>query len=149
MNAWRRRFGFCTALLVLAGCAAGPHFEKPTLAVRGIDVESASFAEQRLRVRVVAHNPNGIDLPVRSIDYTVMVGAEALGQGKTDAAFVVPARGDAEFSMTVTTHLGAVLVRLLPKLKDGGRGLEYRIEGTVRTGLAWFHEFPFNEHGTF
>jgi LEA14-like dessication related protein len=141
------RYGWAAALLALAGCAVSPHFEKPTLSVRGIDVESANFSEQHLRVRVLAHNPNGIALPVQSIDYSVVVADEALGHGHTDAAFVVPARGDAEFSMTVTTHLATVLVRLLPRLKEGGHGVEYRIEGLVRTGLPWFREFPFDERG--
>jgi LEA14-like dessication related protein len=118
------------------------------LTVRHIEVESANFAEQHLRVQVRAHNPNGIDLPIRSIHYDVALAGEALGRGETDSAFVVPARGDAEFSMTVTTHLATVLVKLLPKLKDGGHGLEYHIDGTVRTDLAWFREFPFDERGT-
>jgi LEA14-like dessication related protein len=141
---WLSQFAL---LLALAGCAVTPHFEKPTLAVRGVEVESATFTEQRLRVKVVAHNPNGVDLPIRSIDYDVALAGETLGRGQTDASFVVPARGDAEFSMSVTTHVATVLMKILPKLKDGGRGIDYHINGTVRTGLAWFREFPFDEHG--
>ena len=148
MTLRRATAGVClVALTALGGCALTPHFEKPTLAVRHVDVESANFTEQHLRVHVRAHNPNRIDLPIHSIRYDVALGGEPLGRGETDSAFVVPARGDADFSMTVTTHLATVLVKLLPKLKDGGHGLEYHIDGTVRTDLAWFREFPFDEHG--
>jgi LEA14-like dessication related protein len=146
----RRILGWVGAiLLVMAGCATGPHFEKPQMKVAGVEMLDGGFSEQHVRVRVRAHNPNAIDLPVRSIDYTLELGGEPLGHGQTDAPFVVPAKGDAEFSMTVTTHLGAVLLKLLPRLKEGGRGLDYRVTGKVRTRLMLFPEFDFDERGRF
>ena len=135
--------------LWLSSCAVGPHFEKPQLKVAGADLIDGNFNEQHIRVRVHAHNPNGIDLPIRSINYQLELAGEPLGQGATDAAFTVPAKGDTEFSMTVTTHLGTVLLKLLPRLKDGGRGLDYRVKGTMRTRLALFPEFAFDERGQF
>ena len=133
--------------LWIGGCTLAPHYEKPQLTVVGIDLIDASFSEQHLRVRVKAHNPNAIALPIRSIEYAVAFGGEPLGHGQTDAAFVVPAKGDADFAMTVTTHLATALVKFLPRLKDGGHGLEYRVVGKVQTGLAFFSEFPFDERG--
>ncbi len=135
--------------LLASGCAIAPHFEKPTLTVAGVDLVDGNFVEQHVRVRVRAHNPNATDLPIRSIDYDLEVGGESLGHGQTDAVFVVPGRGDADFSMTVTTHLGPIVLKLLPRLKDGGRGLEYRVTGKVQTRLAFFSEFPFDERGKF
>lgn len=137
------------SLLWLSGCAGGPHFEKPQLKVAGADLIDGNFSEQHIRVRVHAHNPNGIDLPIRAIDYQLELAGESLGRGQTDAPFVVPARGDADFTMTVTAHLGTVLLKVLPRLKDGGRGLDYRVTGTVRTRLALYPEFSFDERGQF
>ena len=51
--------------------------------------------------------------------------------------------------ISVTTHLGAVLLKLLPRLKEGGRGLDYRVTGKVRTRLMLFPEFDFDERGRF
>ncbi len=144
-----------TAILLLAvglwlsGCAVGPHFEKPQLKVSGADLIDGNFNEQHIRVKVHAHNPNGIDLPIRAINYQLELAGEPLGHGQTDAAFIVPAKGDTDFSMTVTTHLGTVFLKLMPRLKDGGRGLDYRVTGTVRTRLAFFPEFAFDERGQF
>jgi LEA14-like dessication related protein len=140
---------FAVALLAIAGCASGPHFEKPQMKVAGVEMLDGGFSEQHIRVRVKAHNPNSVELPVRSINYTLELGGEPLGQGQTDASFVVPAKGESEFSMTVTTHLGAVLLKLLPRLKDGGHGLDYRVTGKVRTRLMLFPEFDFDERGRF
>jgi LEA14-like dessication related protein len=140
---------FLAASLWLSGCAVGPHFEKPQLKVAGADLIDGNFNEQHIRVRVHAYNPNGIDLPIRAINYQLELAGEPLGHGQTDAAFVVPAKGDTEFSMTVTTHLGSVLLKLLPRLKEGGRGLDYRVTGTIRTRLAFFPEFAFDERGKF
>jgi LEA14-like dessication related protein len=135
--------------LLLGGCATGPHFEKPQLKVAGADLIDGNFNEQHVRIRVHAHNPNSLDLPIKSITYELELAGEKLGQGQTDAAFVVPARGDTDFSMTVTTHLGVVLVKLLPRLKDGGHGLEYRVNGVIKTKLPFFSEFAFDERGQF
>ena len=69
------------ALLVMTGCATGPHFEKPQMKIAGVELLDGGFSEQHLRVRVKAHNPNTVDLPIRSINYTLELGGEPLGQG--------------------------------------------------------------------
>ena len=137
------------ASLEVGGCALGPRFEKPTLAVRKVEVVEANFAEQRLRLVLIAHNPNERALPIEGIDYTVYLGGDELGRGSTERGFVVPPRGDAAFDATLTTHLSALIVKILPRLRDGGRSLEYRVVGEVRTSLPFLKRVPFDQQGHF
>lgn len=134
-------------LVVLAGCAAVPHVQAPQLSVGRVEFIDGNLREQHLRVQVHAHNPNGVDLPIRLIRYDLKLAGEPVAHGESEAPFVVPARGDGEFSMTVNAQLASAFIKLLPHLKDGGRGIDYEVDGTVLTRVLWLSEFPFHAAG--
>jgi LEA14-like dessication related protein len=145
-----RRAAALLAVALLAGCAAlAPHFEHPRLYLVGVEVRDASLGEQHFRVRMRVQNPNDRPLPVLGIDYTIRLGDEDFGTGSSASAFTVPAQGEAEFEMLMTTNLAATLWKVLPRLKDQSQTLEYRLVGKVRTGLAFLHTIPFDERGSF
>jgi LEA14-like dessication related protein len=134
----------------LGGCTAlAPHFEQPRLSLVGVEVRDASLSEQHFRVRLRVENPNDRALPVRGIDYTLKLAGEDFGSGSSASAFTVPARGEAEFEMLMTTNLAATLWKVLPRLKDGSQPLEYRLVGKVSTDLAFLRTIPFDERGSF
>ena len=142
------------ALLVLCGALGGcaslaPHFEHPRLSLVGVEVKDVSLGEQHFRIRMRVENPNDRELPVRGIDYTLKLGDEDFGSGSSVSSFTVPARGEAEFEMLMTTNLAATLWKVLPRLKDPSRPLEYRLVGKVSTDLAFLHTIPFDERGSF
>ncbi|HUO80722.1 MAG TPA: LEA type 2 family protein [Steroidobacteraceae bacterium] len=138
------------ALAALAGCAAlAPHYEHPQLSVVGVELKDASLAEQHFRVRMRVQNPNDRALPVRGIDYTLRIGGEDFGTGSSVSAFTVPARGEAEFELVMTTNLASTLWKVLPRLKDSAQPLEYQLSGKVSTDLAFLHTIPFDERGSF
>ena len=133
---------------LLGGCAAlAPHFEQPRLSLVGVEVRDASLAEQHFRVRMRVENPNDRALPVRGIDYTLKLAGEDFGSGSSVGAFTVPARGEAEFELQMTTNLAATLWKVLPRLKDSSQPLEYRLAGKVRTDLAFVPSISFDERG--
>lgn len=137
------------ALAALGGCATlAPHFEHPRLYLVGVEVKDATLSEQHLRVRMRVENPNDRPLPVRGIDYSLRIGGEDFGSGSSVSAFTVPARGEAEFDMLMTTNLAATLWKVLPRLKDSSQPLEYRLVGKVSTDLAFLHSIPFDERGS-
>ena len=136
------------ALAGLAGCAAfAPHFEHPRLFLVGVEVKDATLAEQHLRVRMRVQNPNDRALPVRGIDFTVRLGDEDFGAGTSANAFTVPARGEAEFDVLMTTSLASTLWKVLPRLRDSSQPLEYHLVGKVSTDLPFLHSIPFDERG--
>mgnify|MGYP002778633212 CR=1 FL=1 len=144
---------FVPALLVAlslgtAGCAAFvPKLETPQLSVIGVEVLDAQLLEQRFSVRMRVQNPNDRALPIRGLTYTMQLAGQDFGRGMSAKAFTVPALGEAEFDMIVTTNLAGSLLRILPQLERNPESLEYRLEGRVDTDLGLLRSIPFVEKG--
>lgn len=145
-----RRWALATlAMVLLAGCASlGTKLETPRLSLVGIQLQDASFFEQRLRVRLRVQNPNDLVLPVRGLDVQFELDGEDFAQGVSERAFDVPAFGEAEFDMLVTANAATALLRILDKDR-GGRleALDYRIRGKLSTSLGLLRSVPFDERG--
>jgi LEA14-like dessication related protein len=133
----------------LGACAAfAPRFEQPHLSVLGVEVKDASLSGQHFRVRMRVQNPNDRALPVRGISYTMQLAGEDFGEGAAANAFTVPALGEADFDILVSTNLAATLWKVLPRLKDTSQPLEYRLVGRVDTDLMFLRSIPFDERGS-
>jgi len=136
------------ALALLAACA--PHLQKPDLSVVGVQLLSSTLWEQRLKVRLHVHNPNDRVLPVRGIEYQMEVMGQQAASGQSDAAFVVPSLGDAEFDMSVTTNLAGTLLQLLSKGPNAlTEEVPYRLTGKVELSQGLMRSIPFEQRGTF
>ncbi len=135
--------------LALAGCAT-PHFETPRLTVVDVQAVSTALWEQRLKVSLRVQNPNDVALSVKGIEYTLEVAGQQVASGASDASFVVPALGEAQFDTTVTTNMAGVLLQLVGRgpntLADG---VDYRLAGKITLAAGWVRSVPFDEHGTF
>ncbi len=66
---------------------------------------------------------------MKGLSYTLDVNGEECAHGESGASFVVPARGDAEFDMSVTANAAAVLLRMLAH--GSAASVQYRIRGKV------------------
>jgi LEA14-like dessication related protein len=138
--------GACCAMFV-AGCSMLPRLEAPKLSVVGITVQSADVFSQRLQVRMRVLNPNARELPIQGISYRIEVNGAQLGTGLTNAPFLVPALGESEFDVNVTTNLAGTLARLL--LRRGSQdALDYRLAGEVALSSGFLRRIPFDERGS-
>jgi LEA14-like dessication related protein len=146
----RARLAALLVALGLAACAAlAPHYDRPQLAVVGVELESAQLLTQRFRVRIRVINPNDHPLPIQAISFTIELEGDRFGVGATAAAFTIPARGEGSFDALVTTDLATALVKVLPKLKDGAPPVAYRLAGEVTTELPFLRSIPFDQKGSF
>ena len=132
--------------MLLSGCAVLPKFETPRLSVVSIQMQSADIFAQRLQVRMRVLNPNTRELPVKGIRYRIEVNDSELGQGLTNAPFVVPALGEAEFDVQVTTNAVGLLAKLLSRRKT--ESLDYRLVGDVALSSGLLRRIPFDERGS-
>jgi LEA14-like dessication related protein len=131
-----------------AGCAALlPKLQTPHLSVIGVEVVSTTMFEQRFNVKMRVQNPNDRALPIRGLTYTMQLAGQDFGRGMTAKSFTVPALGEAEFDMIVTTNLATNLLKILPALDKNPQSLEYRLEGKVNTDLGFIRTIPFTETG--
>ena len=135
--------------LLSCGCALAPKFTTPTLSIVGVRLEGSDLLTQHFKVRVHVANPNDRTLPVKGIEYTLEVDGEPFATGDSAASFVVPALGEAEFDMNVTTNVAGTLVRLLSRGPDAAANVPYRLSGKISLSQGWLQSIPFEQHGTF
>jgi LEA14-like dessication related protein len=136
--------------LVLAACALAPKLEAPKLSIVGVQIVNADLFTQRLKVRVHVQNPNDRILPVKGLEYTIEVEGEQFASGESAASFEVPALGEAEFDMNVTTNLAGALLKVLARGPDArGQEVSYRLSGKVSLSEGLFRSIPFKQQGTF
>ena len=132
---------------LLASCASVTNLEAPKLSVVSLRMQSADIFAQRLQVRMRVMNPNDRELPIQGISYRIEVNETQLGEGETDAAFVVPAKGEAEFDMTVTTNLASSLSKFFAR-GSKPESLDYRLVGSVALSSGFLRRIPFDERGS-
>lgn len=138
-------------LLALGACAGiGPKLEPPQLALSGVELVKGDLVRQQFRVRMRVTNPNDRSIAVRSVSYTLELGGEELGRGLSGGAFDIPARGEAEFDMTVTADIAGTLLRILDRARSSGMpdALKYRLRGQVKLARGFARDIPFDETGS-
>lgn len=135
-------------VVTLSGCALFvPKFQTPQLTIVDVQVIKANFLQQQLRVRMRVQNPNDRSLPIQGLSYTVYLGGQEFATGVSDASFVVPALGNAEFNMDVTANAAGALFAVLSKPR--GQGIDYRMKGRVELSHGWLRSIPFEQSGSF
>jgi LEA14-like dessication related protein len=126
------------AIFTLSACASmAPKLETPTVELMGVQV---------LRVKV--QNPNDIEVPVESIEFTAFLMGDRFGEGASYNPFVLPAKGEAEFDMYITTNFVSGFGRLVSRM--GGHKLEnveYEITGKLHLQKGLMRTIPFNHKG--
>ena len=135
------------ALLSLAGCSLlAPHLQRPELSVIGVQLLKGDLLHQELKVRLQVHNPNDRELPIKRLSYALDIDGQQFAHGESYASFVVPARGDAEFDMSVSANLASVVLRVL---SQSGNELPYHISGNISLSSGMLRSIPFDDRGTF
>jgi LEA14-like dessication related protein len=138
------------ALLALASCASLPSdLKSPQFEVMRVEMLSSDMFAQRFKVRLHVQNPNDIELPVKSLDYKLFLMGDSFGEGVSEQPFVLPAQGEAEFDMALTTNFVSSFGRLISRLGGGKlEDIEYEIAGTVQLEKGLMRKLPFNHKGT-
>jgi LEA14-like dessication related protein len=144
------RAGALLALLVvLASCATGPKLEAPRLKVIGIEMLSTDMFAQRFKVRMLVENPNDMELQVRGLDYQIMLMGDSFADGVSNDQFLLPALGEAEFDMMVTTNFVSSFGRLISRMGGGKlENIEYEIVGKIFVDKGMVKKIPFSHRGT-
>ena len=149
----RRMLTRATALLallaVLASCATGPKLETPRLKVIGIEMMSTDMFAQRFKVRMLVQNPNDMELQVRGLDYQIILMGDSFADGVSNDQFLLPALGEAEFDMMITTNFVSRFGRLISRMGGGKlENIEYEIVGKIFVDKGMLRKIPFSHRGT-
>ena len=133
-----------------AGCSTlGDNLVAPELSLAGIQMLSTDMFAQKFKVRVLVKNPNDLEIPVRGIDYTIILMGDSFAEGVSNDQFLLPAKGEAEFDMLVTTNFVSSFGRLLSRVGGGKlQDLHYEIAGEVLVDKGIIRKIPFSHQGT-
>jgi len=138
----------CVALL--AACSTMPsNLKAPTCELVGVQILSTDMFAQRFKVRLRVDNPNDIELPVTGLEFTVFMAGDRFAEGMGNEEFLLPAKGNAEFDMLVTTNFVSSFGRLLSRTSNGKlEDVDYEIAGKIAVDKGVVRKIPFNHRGT-
>jgi len=138
-----------TLLLVcMAGCSSlAPKLETPRITIVKVAMMSGDVFSQNFLVHLNVQNPNDRELPIKGIEYKLFLQGDSFAEGTSTKPFVVPAKGETEFDMSVRTNFVSGIARLLTRL-NGKTKVEYIFEGTVLLPSGMVRKIPFQESGT-
>lgn len=133
----------------LAACAGlSTHLESPKVALLSVQMLSTDMFAQKFRVRLKVENPNDLEMPVRGLNYQIFLMGDSFAEGSSTDQFLIPAKGEAEFDLPVTTNFVSSLGRLISRM--GGAKLEnidYEIAGEVLVDKGMVRKIPFSHRG--
>jgi LEA14-like dessication related protein len=135
---------------LLPGCTSlGGDLVAPRLSLVGVQMLSTDMFAQKFKVRVLVQNPNDLELPVRGLEYQIIMMGDSFADGVSNDVFLLPARGEAEFDMLVTTNFVSSFGRLLSRAGGGKlENIEYEITGKIYVDKGVLRRIPFNHRGT-
>jgi LEA14-like dessication related protein len=138
----------CAALL--AACSTlGSKLQAPGLELVGVQMLSTDMFAQRFKMRVKVTNPNDLELPVKGLEYTILMMGDSFAEGMSNEAFLLPARGEAEFDMLVTTNFVSSFGRLLSRVQGGKlQDVDYEITGKIMVDKGMLRKIPISHRGT-
>jgi LEA14-like dessication related protein len=138
----------CLLLPAVACTGLGGNLLTPRVKVLDVRPLTADMFAQRFTVRVLVQNPNDLELPVRGIDYQLMLMGDSFAEGVSNESFLLPALGEAEFDMTVTTNFMSALGRLVSRAGGGKLDkIEYEFTGKIFVDKGVLRKIPFSQQG--
>src|SRR5262249_49525652 len=133
---------------VAALSGACVHLQAPAVNPVAVELEDVQLQEQHFKVRLHVDNPNDRPLPIKSVSCTLRIQGVDVGEGRSPAAFTVPAGGETEFDALVTTNVMKSVPSLLPKLfstvLQQGEMPDYQVSGWVNPDIALVPPIPFS-----
>jgi LEA14-like dessication related protein len=145
---WRAAFA-ALALALLAACSSfGPKLESPQVTILSVQTLSTDMFAQRFKLRMQVQNPNAMELKVRGLDYQIRLMGDSFAEGISTDQFLLPAHGEAEFDMTITTNFVSSLGRLISRMGGGKlENVEYEIVGEILVDKGMIRKVPFSHKG--
>lgn len=132
----------CSACATLAQSV-----ETPEVSIVNLRLLNATLAKQNYELTLNVRNPNPIALPVRGLLYRVQLAGEDFASGETRGAFTIPANGELQFGLSVSTDMLRSLASLQRLFDRNDQVLGYKLGGELRVDLPFVRAIPFSSSG--
>lgn len=134
----------CVFLNACAGTPLAP--QKPTVTVLRVKPVSLSGNQQSFLFTLNVSNPNSFPLPVEKISLDASFADHEVASGESTSEVSIPAAGDAQIDIEITTQLKDLFSRFLESFSKGDINLNYALNGGVKIkNIA--KAFPFKTSG--
>ena len=143
----RRMLRVLPGVAVLLGACAVMHLQAPDITPTAVELVDVALDQQRFKVTLHVQNPNDRALPIKSVKVALEIEGVEVGRGESTEPFNVPAHGETDFDMIVTTNVASSLPDLLVRVVRGGKLPSYRLSGTVNPDIAYLPPIPFSKSG--
>ena len=145
----RRAALLLAAVFVVTGCASmGSNLQSPHISVLNVQMLTTDMFAQKFRVRLKVENPNDIELKVTGLEYEILLMGDGFAEGNSSDRFLLPAKGEAEFDMSVSTNFVSSLGRLISRMNGGKlENIDYEIVGQVYVDKGMVKKIPFSDKG--
>lgn len=142
--------GSLCLIVLLAGCATlRPQLEQPKLSLVGLEIRELGLLRQRYVLTLNVQNPNAIAFPVRGLSYAVQIAGNDFAHGVSPKAFTVPAYGDSDVDVELTTNLMSTLQNVQQLLSGERDSIDYGLSGKLELDLPFVKAIPFQNSGKF
>jgi len=132
--------------VLLSACAV-MQLQPPDITPTAVELTDVALDQQHFKVTLHVQNPNDRALPIKYVKCALQVEGVEVGRGESATAFNVPAHGETDFDMIVTTNVASSVPDLLVRVVRGGKLPSYRISGTVNPDIAYLPPIPFWKSG--
>ncbi len=134
---------------MLASCASLDGIvSAPDVELVEVHVETLDLKKQTFLLEFDISNPNPFPLPVSTIVYGVRLDGHRFASGEAEGGFVVPARSDGEFTISVDLNLLQTAPELLFIVRDAvRRDIPYALEGSFGVDLPAIKPVRFETSG--
>ena len=150
-QSWSRGSALAAAAVGLAigACSLlAPKFNRPEVTVSSVETRGGNLLSQSFAVKLHIQNPNDRPLPVSGLNVELAVDGDAIASGVSDRPFVVPARGETDFDMSIRANLALAMMKLADKLNQHADSIAYEVTGNARIDLPFLHDLPFRQSGS-
>ncbi|NLZ78488.1 MAG: hypothetical protein GX908_03135 [Gammaproteobacteria bacterium] len=136
-------------LSALSGCSTwvGSSFKTPDIQLVDVELIHAKLLEQQFVLHFRIDNPNSKSLPMRSINYRVMLNDTPLATGTNNQWLTVPGNSYAYFKIPVHTNLWRHMKVIMRMLEKPDQPIHYALHADVSTGLLLGKKINILRHG--
>ena len=138
-----------TALSSLGGCSTwlSSSFKKPDVQLVDVELVRAKLLEQQFIMHFRVDNPNSQSLPMRSINYRILLNDTPLATGSNNQWLTVPGNSHAYFKIPVNTNLWRHMKVVVRMLEKPDQPIHYALHAEVKTGLLFSKKINILRYG--
>lgn len=134
---------------VLSGCSNGLSggLTQPDVQLVDVELVHARLLEQQFILHFRVDNPSSKSLPMRGMNYRILLNDTPLATGSNNQWLTVPANSYAYFKIPVHTNLWRHMKVVIRMLEKPDQPIHYALHADIKTGLLFSKTINILRHG--